>query len=193
MNRWRVGEDRGSKETDGCPLTDTGDAKSTSNIHKHAKKCWSADVVAAADKANNANEMQLMIVKGLLDPQSITAAFEWKGKGKVTFSHRQHTKTESRALLCIHCLGLDSPESSCSCGKLLSQSSIRPHSSCPYGSEHSAYLNYQNARCLKMSQQGGIPHMTCWTLLYTIDLPSMTLLGTKQRTSISISWTMMSG
>jgi hypothetical protein len=22
MNRWRVGEDRGSKETDGCPLTD---------------------------------------------------------------------------------------------------------------------------------------------------------------------------
>jgi hypothetical protein len=21
MNRWRVGEDRGSKETDGCPLT----------------------------------------------------------------------------------------------------------------------------------------------------------------------------
>jgi hypothetical protein len=23
MNRWRVGEDRGSKETDGCPLTET--------------------------------------------------------------------------------------------------------------------------------------------------------------------------
>jgi hypothetical protein len=23
MNRWRVGEDRGSKETDGCPLTKT--------------------------------------------------------------------------------------------------------------------------------------------------------------------------
>jgi hypothetical protein len=22
MNRWRVGEDRGSKETDRCPLTD---------------------------------------------------------------------------------------------------------------------------------------------------------------------------
>jgi hypothetical protein len=22
MNRWRVGEDRGSKEMDGCPLTD---------------------------------------------------------------------------------------------------------------------------------------------------------------------------
>jgi hypothetical protein len=24
MNRWRVGEDRGSKETDGCPLTSSG-------------------------------------------------------------------------------------------------------------------------------------------------------------------------
>jgi hypothetical protein len=23
MHRWRVGEDRGSKETDGCPLTPT--------------------------------------------------------------------------------------------------------------------------------------------------------------------------
>lgn len=64
---------------------------------KHAKKCWSADVVAAADKASNANEVRLTTVKGLLDPQLITAAFERKGKGKVTFSHRQHTKTESRA------------------------------------------------------------------------------------------------
>jgi hypothetical protein len=23
MNRWKVGEDRGSKETDGCPLTES--------------------------------------------------------------------------------------------------------------------------------------------------------------------------
>jgi len=29
--------------------------------------------------------------------QSITAAFERKGKGKVKYSHRQHTKTEARA------------------------------------------------------------------------------------------------
>jgi hypothetical protein len=76
---------------------DTGDAKSMSNMCKHAKKCWSADVVAATDVANNTNEMWLTTVKGLLDPQLITAAFEQKGKGKVTFLHRQHTKTESRA------------------------------------------------------------------------------------------------
>jgi hypothetical protein len=63
----------------------------------YVKKCWSADVVAAADKANNANEVWLTTVKGLLDPQSITAVFKWKGKEKVKFLHRQHTKTESRA------------------------------------------------------------------------------------------------
>jgi hypothetical protein len=59
-----------------------------SNMHKHAKKCWSADVVAATHKAKNANEVWLTTVKGLLDPQSIMAAFEWKGKGKVTYSHK---------------------------------------------------------------------------------------------------------
>lgn len=36
-------------------------------------------------------------VKGYLNPQSITAAFERKGKGKVKYSYRQHTKTESKA------------------------------------------------------------------------------------------------
>jgi hypothetical protein len=65
-------------------------------MHKHAKKCWGTEVIASADKANNANEVQRMTVKGILDPQSITAAFERKGKGKVTYSHRQYTKTEAR-------------------------------------------------------------------------------------------------
>ena len=75
---------------------DTGDAKSTGNLRKHAKRCWGDDVVATADKATNANDVRRTTVKGALDPQSITAAFERKGKGKVTFSHRQHTKTEAR-------------------------------------------------------------------------------------------------
>jgi hypothetical protein len=75
----------------------TGDAKSTGNMHKHAKRCWSAEVVASADKAMSANEVCAMTVKGILNPQLITAAFERMGKSKVTFSHRQHTKTELRA------------------------------------------------------------------------------------------------
>ena len=76
---------------------DTADAKSTGNMRKHAKKCRSAEVIASADKAKNPNEVWLTMVKGLVDPQLITAMFEQMGKGKVKFLHRQHTKTESRA------------------------------------------------------------------------------------------------
>jgi hypothetical protein len=50
-----------------------------------------------ADKANNADEVHRTTIKGALNLQSIMAAFERKGKGKVTYSHHQHTKTESRA------------------------------------------------------------------------------------------------
>jgi hypothetical protein len=38
-------------------------------------------------------------IKGFLDPKSITAVFERKGKGKVSYSHRQHTQTEARAAI----------------------------------------------------------------------------------------------
>jgi hypothetical protein len=76
---------------------DTSDAKSTSNLRKHAKKCWGNEIVATADKAKTATEVRDTTVKGYLDPQSITAAFERKGKGKVTYSYRQHTKTEAKA------------------------------------------------------------------------------------------------
>ncbi len=76
---------------------DTSDAKSTSNLRKHTKKCWGNEIVATADKAKTTKEVWDTTVKGYLDPQSITAAFEWKGKGKVTYSYRQHTKTEAKA------------------------------------------------------------------------------------------------
>jgi len=76
---------------------DTSDAKSTGNLRKHAKKCWGTEIVATADKAKTTKEVRDTTVKGYLDPQSITAAFERKGKGKVTYSYRQHTKTEAKA------------------------------------------------------------------------------------------------
>jgi hypothetical protein len=66
-------------------------------MRKHAKKCWGEEVVTSADNAKNANEVRATTVMGALNPQSITAAFERKGKGKVNYSHRQHTKTEARA------------------------------------------------------------------------------------------------
>ena len=76
---------------------DTNDAKSMSNLRKHAKRCWGDEIVAAADQAKNAKEVRATTVSGALDLESITAAFERTGKGKVTYSHRQHTKTEARA------------------------------------------------------------------------------------------------
>jgi hypothetical protein len=35
MNRWRVGEDRGSKEKDGCPLTPSHDLAHCLSIASH--------------------------------------------------------------------------------------------------------------------------------------------------------------
>ena len=68
-----------------------------SNMRKHAKKCWGAEIIKTADNAKNANDIRETTVKGILNLQMITAAFERQGKDKVTFSHRQHMKTESRA------------------------------------------------------------------------------------------------
>ena len=54
-------------------------------------------MVSTVDNAKNLNEAREGVVKGLLTTGSITAAFEKSGKGKVTFSHRQHTKMEAKA------------------------------------------------------------------------------------------------
>ncbi|KAJ3487515.1 hypothetical protein NLJ89_g11705 [Agrocybe chaxingu] len=74
---------------------DKSDAKSTSNMQKHAKSCWGTETVEIADEAANLNEARKMV--GSLKDGSITAAFERKGKGCVTYSHRQHTKAETKA------------------------------------------------------------------------------------------------
>jgi hypothetical protein len=64
---------------------------------KHAKKCWGTETVEIVDQAKNATVAQESIIEPLHTTDSITAAFERKGKGKVTYSHRQHMKTESQA------------------------------------------------------------------------------------------------
>jgi hypothetical protein len=51
-------------------------------MRKHAKRCWGDDMVLAADKAVNTNDVRSTTIKGPLNPQSITAAFKSKGKGK---------------------------------------------------------------------------------------------------------------
>jgi hypothetical protein len=74
----------------------TADATSTSNLRRHAKICWSLETVAAADATHNVCTARAVLAKSILKDGSITAAFERVGKEKVTFSHRQHTRTESR-------------------------------------------------------------------------------------------------
>jgi hypothetical protein len=61
------------------------------NMQKHAKTCWGVDVVKAAMHTENAWKVLSKHKDG-----SIAAAFQVKGKGKVTYSHRQHTCTETR-------------------------------------------------------------------------------------------------
>lgn len=73
---------------------DTGDAKSTSNLRRHAIKCWGEENVDAA-RGRPVDEIR-EATKGVSPSGSITAAFERKGKGKVSYSHRQHTRTETR-------------------------------------------------------------------------------------------------
>jgi hypothetical protein len=80
---------------------DTGDAKSTSNLRKHAKVCWGEEAVAAADKTRDVRSAREALEKLNLVDGSITAAFERVATSKITYSHRQHTTSEARYVL--HC------------------------------------------------------------------------------------------
>ncbi|KIL65171.1 hypothetical protein M378DRAFT_77253 [Amanita muscaria Koide BX008] len=74
---------------------DKGDAKSTSNMWRHARSCYGEDVVNEISEAKDIKTARKG-VKSYLANGTITAAFERKGKGKITYSHRPHTKSEIR-------------------------------------------------------------------------------------------------
>ncbi|THU82349.1 hypothetical protein K435DRAFT_567369, partial [Dendrothele bispora CBS 962.96] len=73
---------------------DTGDSASTGNMRKHVKSCWGEEILAEADNAKDANEAR-KLTSGYKKSGSISVAFK-KGNEKVTYSYRQHTKTETR-------------------------------------------------------------------------------------------------
>lgn len=73
---------------------DKKDMASTGNLHKHAKVCWGAETITAATSVKTASEARGVLSKS--KDGSIAAAFALKGKGKVSYSHRQHTKAETR-------------------------------------------------------------------------------------------------
>jgi hypothetical protein len=74
----------------------TADATSTSNLRRHAKICWGQETVAAASSTHDVSTARTVLGKPVLKDGSITAAFERVKKEKLTFSHRQHSKAESR-------------------------------------------------------------------------------------------------
>jgi hypothetical protein len=78
---------------------DTADANSTGNLRKHVRSCWGDEALAAADDAASVADARERIVKGINASGSITASFERKGKGQVTYSNRAHTRVETRTEL----------------------------------------------------------------------------------------------
>ena len=79
-----------------CQFLDTKDAWSTGNMQKCVKSCWDGDVLGKANATKDAKEVCMKIVGSILQTRSITAAFERKGKGKMTYSHQQHTHAKAR-------------------------------------------------------------------------------------------------
>lgn len=90
------GRCKGCNGRDVCRYQDKGDRNSTSNLWKHAKICWGEDAVASADTTCDVEAAHEVLIKSGLRDRSITGEFERIGKRKVTFSTRQHTKTETR-------------------------------------------------------------------------------------------------
>lgn len=74
---------------------DTSDRKSTSNLKRHAITCWGSETVDAALEAKVDIDSARKTLKTAQDG-SIATAFERKGKGKVAYSHRPHTRAETR-------------------------------------------------------------------------------------------------
>jgi hypothetical protein len=81
---------------------DKADRGSTSNLHKHAKICWGAEIVSKALQAKNEltiKEVRKSLSEAKLQDGTITALFERKGKENVSFSMKQHTYTETRSVI----------------------------------------------------------------------------------------------
>jgi hypothetical protein len=78
---------------------DKSDAKSTSNLRRHAKLCWGEETVTTADETQDATTAREALRDGKKVDGSITSAFQRLAQGRTTYSHRQHTKAEARYVI----------------------------------------------------------------------------------------------
>ncbi|KAF8548098.1 hypothetical protein OG21DRAFT_1479311 [Imleria badia] len=72
-------------------------ARGCKNMRKHTKKCWGLETLQATDSTKDVAEVHNKIVGSILCNGSITESFKRKGKGKVTYSHRQHMCAKTKA------------------------------------------------------------------------------------------------
>lgn len=87
----------GKKPRDVRRYLDTNDRSSTGNLRKHARLCWGNEIVEKADAAKDLAYARKEIGQLKQVDGSITAAFERvSGKGRIKYSHRQHTSAETR-------------------------------------------------------------------------------------------------
>lgn len=73
---------------------------STKNLLDHAKACWGEDVIEEVMSAANVGVARKHITEPYRKNGKITGSFERK-KGKETYSHTQHTKTETKCVSLI--------------------------------------------------------------------------------------------
>ena len=85
---------------------DTTDAKSTSNLRKHAKICWGEEAVMAADQTRDVLAAHEALEKMSTKDGSILEAFERVAKSKVTYSHCHHTTIETQWFFIPQAFGL---------------------------------------------------------------------------------------
>lgn len=92
---------KGKNGRDVRRFLDKGDAGSTSNLRKHAKICWGDEALEAVYATRDLDSAGEVLAKLKLRNGSITAELASIGKGEVTFSHREHTRTEARYAFCF--------------------------------------------------------------------------------------------
>ncbi|KAF8236208.1 hypothetical protein L208DRAFT_1252844, partial [Tricholoma matsutake] len=80
-----------------CRYLDTKDKALTGNLIKHTKTCWGEEAWNAVNDCKDTNKARETVTKPMLKTGSITSIFEHLGKGKVTYLHHMHTKTETKA------------------------------------------------------------------------------------------------
>ena len=91
---------KGKHSCDMRHFLDTGDAKSTSRLHWHARACWGDKAVNAASKTKDLDGAHMALAKsGLKSNRSITVVFEHISKDVVSYLHRQFTYTETRCVV----------------------------------------------------------------------------------------------